>query len=474
MTKPSDAAGFRSFESLYLHAPCGLVSTTIDGRILEVNDTLLRWTGFDRDTLTGTPFEELLDTGTRMFYETRYLPVLRLGGEVREVALTLKRANDDSLPIFINSVMQHDADGNPVTHIAVFDATERKGYEQQLVVARRAAESSARRLKALQDASSAFAASNSEAELELAMVASARAAFLAREVALMMVDAAGELRVVAGVHPLDAEFASLGRRPESVALATGGVTVAPVEGTEPEVTEALARARYTGMSVAPMLDGDRAIGVFVCFFARARDFDAPFFELQEALARQATEVFQRVRLQDQLKALAAHDQLTGLANRTQLQERLSVALARATSMEAALALIFIDLDGFKAVNDELGHGVGDAVLTEVADRLRSVVRSTDVVARFGGDEFVIVCENVNSAVAGRIAEDLRLAVARPYAGLAARLSVTASVGLAVIDVAGHPDVTTDDLLNRADNAMYASKNSGKDTVTIDDSRAPRG
>ena len=107
------------------------------------------------------------------------------------------------------------------------------------------------------------------------------------------------------------------------------------------------------------------------------------------------------------------------------------------------------------------------MLVEVGARLRSVVRASDTVARFGGDEFVVLCESVDEEVAARIAESMREAVSRPIDGMGAAFSVTASVGLAIVDAARYPELSSDELLSRADSAMYASKNSGKDTVSVD-------
>jgi diguanylate cyclase (GGDEF)-like protein len=128
--------------------------------------------------------------------------------------------------------------------------------------------------------------------------------------------------------------------------------------------------------------------------------------------------------------------------------------------------VFIDLDGFKPINDALGHRIGDDVLVEIADRLRGVARASDPVARYGGDEFVIVCENADAESAGVLAERFRHEVGLPLTSVPPRYSVAASIGVATWT----PDDTSDvpeaeRLIRLADEAMYASKRSGRDRVT---------
>jgi diguanylate cyclase (GGDEF)-like protein len=164
------------------------------------------------------------------------------------------------------------------------------------------------------------------------------------------------------------------------------------------------------------------------------------------------------RARAELAHQAYYDPLTQLPNRLVLQERLSAAIARAAQRGSGFALLWIDLDGFKAINDEHGHAVGDVVLRELAPRMLDAVRASDLVVRFGGDEFVIILENVRTVdVASRIADALiaRIGVPVELAGLALR--VQASIGIAV-----YPDHGNDSrsMLDSADQAMYAAKRAG--------------
>ena len=164
---------------------------------------------------------------------------------------------------------------------------------------------------------------------------------------------------------------------------------------------------------------------------------------------------------------AQHDGLTDLPNRTLLTDRLRHALERRRSESTVLALLFCDVDGFKNINDEYGHQIGDDMLRVVADRLSSAVRPEDTVARIGGDEFVILCESLEDFNdAATIAYRASAAVAAPIATGPADLEITVSIGVAVAAVGD--EVTADTLLRDADEAMYKAKRQGPNVVELFD------
>jgi len=129
-----------------------------------------------------------------------------------------------------------------------------------------------------------------------------------------------------------------------------------------------------------------------------------------------------------------------------------------------LSVIFVDLDGFKAVNDRLGHAAGDALLREVGQRMKGVLRDTDVVGRFGGDEFIAVAAVEDEKDAETIAERIRVSIAARFDDLPADLSITASVGVVIVANDGAP--VMDQLVRAADHAMYEAKMAGGDRVTV--------
>jgi diguanylate cyclase (GGDEF)-like protein len=158
---------------------------------------------------------------------------------------------------------------------------------------------------------------------------------------------------------------------------------------------------------------------------------------------------QRRRAERALRHAATYDALTGLPNRAASLDRIAAALVEPAER---LAVLFGDLDGFKPVNDRLGHGAGDELLRQVADRLRGCLRTEDLVGRFGGDEFVILCP---AADVDRLGERIRAMVREPIPVAGEQVKVGISVGVAL----AQPGSTADDLISRADAAMYAAKQS---------------
>jgi diguanylate cyclase (GGDEF)-like protein/PAS domain S-box-containing protein len=165
---------------------------------------------------------------------------------------------------------------------------------------------------------------------------------------------------------------------------------------------------------------------------------------------------------ERLEWAATHDELTGLPNRFRFLNQLARFLE--TSEPGAVAVMFIDLDNFKVINDSLGHGVGDELLRGMSERLRAVVRDRDMLSRFGGDEFIVMLCDIGATVSPvDVAERLRAEIAQPLVVDGAELFVTASIGIAVADRAG---ITTTDLLRDADAAMYRAKARGRDCVEV--------
>lgn len=174
-----------------------------------------------------------------------------------------------------------------------------------------------------------------------------------------------------------------------------------------------------------------------------------------------SDITKRRLAEERLSYLATHDVLTDLANRTLFNERLEQALARARRSLRRVAVMFVDLDRFKLINDTLGHAVGDETLKIVAQRLTRAVRATDTVARLGGDEFAIVVEDIdNVRDAGQIAQAVLSAVGQPIRAAGTNVFVTPSIGISLFPDDG---ATTRQLLMQADRAMYDAKDAGKNS-----------
>jgi diguanylate cyclase (GGDEF)-like protein len=200
-------------------------------------------------------------------------------------------------------------------------------------------------------------------------------------------------------------------------------------------------------------------------------FNATVVAVHEMVQALTTQVAERERAEARLAHQAFHDALTGLANRVLFRDRVEHALARAGRQAERVTVLFVDLDGFKTVNDSLGHATGDRLLVAVAERLLNATRGCDTVARLGGDEFAVLLENVrDDGDAVRVAERVGSALAAPFAVDGAELVVGASVGIARAAAAeqepDEPGARADALLRDADVAMYRAKAQGKGRYAI--------
>lgn len=178
------------------------------------------------------------------------------------------------------------------------------------------------------------------------------------------------------------------------------------------------------------------------------------------MIRTYSDITARATAEVMLSLAASHDQLTGLANRNGFNLRLDAALAAAQRSDTTLAVLCLDLDRFKAVNDTLGHHAGDQLLIQVAQRMRDAARALDVIGRLGGDEFAIVLPGANIAGAEHVSERLLEAIREPYTLKGQKIGVGISIGAAIYPTDG---ATSEELLRNADTALYNAKASGRNT-----------
>jgi diguanylate cyclase (GGDEF)-like protein len=228
---------------------------------------------------------------------------------------------------------------------------------------------------------------------------------------------------------------------------------------------------YANAAAAAMLGGSRAelVGKLASFpvaSTAARQADNEIFlgelrvlstewEGEPAVLGLLRDVTERSLADAEMAFRATHDPVTGLPNRYLFDDRLRQALARdRREPKKSLAILFCDIDGLKSINDQHGHAVGDEVLVEAARRIASVIRPSDTAAHFGGDEFVLLCEDVDDAGAAAVAGRVAAAFEEPMPVNDVDLMVGISVGVAVTT---DPDATPADLLAEADHAMYRAK-----------------
>lgn len=217
----------------------------------------------------------------------------------------------------------------------------------------------------------------------------------------------------------------------------------------------------------PLISQKRTIGALVVqsYGGNVR-YSEKDKELLKFVSVQIATAIERKQADEQIRHLAQHDVLTDLPNRALFNDRLQVALARNSRYKEPLALMYLDLDKFKPVNDTYGHAVGDLLLKEAAQRIRQSVRDSDTVGRIGGDEFLVLLHTVKSREgAAVVAEKIRSALAHPFAILGHNLSISGSIGVAI-----YPDNGCDQkaLADNADAAMYRAKNEGGNRYVIVD------
>jgi diguanylate cyclase (GGDEF)-like protein len=220
----------------------------------------------------------------------------------------------------------------------------------------------------------------------------------------------------------------------------------------------------------PLIHRDDVLGVLILKGTGDHLYSEHDLRAVSLFAEHAAIAVANARLYEAERALSVelshrvvHDPLTGAANRILVGDRMTHALARVRRAECSMAVLFIDVDDFKLVNDELGHIVGDHVLTAIAQRLSACVRPSDTVGRFGGDEFVIVCEDLaDDAGAVEIADRILQALEAPFPTPSGDRLISASIGVATCSAA--QPMEADALIRAADRAMYRAKMEGKSRI----------
>jgi diguanylate cyclase (GGDEF)-like protein len=209
----------------------------------------------------------------------------------------------------------------------------------------------------------------------------------------------------------------------------------------------------------PIVFGNDILGVMEFFSRASRPPDEVLLQSVRSIGAQIGQFMARRQAEDRVHHLAHYDELTGLPNRSMFTQRLSHALIQARRNDKPLAILFIDLDRFKNINDTLGHEAGDRVLMEVAQRLQGCLREGDTVGRLGGDEFVVLIEELPEPMhVAAVAQKILAAVVKPFIAGAQEFHITASIGIST-----YPDDSEDmqGLLKSADIAMYRAKEQGK-------------
>lgn len=220
----------------------------------------------------------------------------------------------------------------------------------------------------------------------------------------------------------------------------------------------------TGWIKVPLCSEEKVIGSLIIRMVTQQFNNEDSQNLLEYISTQVAAAITRKQLHDRLRFLAMYDHLTGLANRELFHDRIQLAIARALRQQTQLALFYLDLDNFKQANDSFGHGVGDTILQQAAERIQSCVRSSDTVARFGGDEFVVLLETISHQQDVKfIAEKIRQTMENVFIVGPCEIHLSTSIGIALLPAHGDVEKT---LLQHADQAMYEAKRLGGNRYII--------
>jgi len=459
-------------KDLLEYAPVALCVINLNGEILAHNSILPQWLGLvdtgGADLLVGRNLVDWLTPAGRLLYEARLIPGLLASGSAREVVIEARGRHGQPASVILNANLISDATGERRIYVALIDAAARIAFERELLEARRAADIARAQLSLLQEATSQLAVAEGLDDLGRTLTESAARA----------TQAAWTLVRVVGTEQLDTTAVehSWGSSPDGSELI--GTMPIPTEmvvcrnaeeihSVYPANADAFRFVGVEALIVTPILrvaHGDtKLLGAIHSWFRRSRSLEVDVLDSLQALAGQAERVIEHLQLQERVRHRALHDGLTALPNRMLLEERLETMLAGSRRDELTCAVLFLDLDGFKAINDHLGHRVGDEVLITVADRLREICRAGETVARLGGDEFVVAVSQIDADGVAGLATRIRERIRQPLDGEAEGAPLSASIGAVIWEPSGtSPTPSPGELVAAADAAMYEAKHGGKD------------
>ncbi|MFT3849275.1 MAG: EAL domain-containing protein [Propionivibrio sp.] len=402
------------FRDLYEKAPLPYQSLDAEGNIVEVNDAWLNLLGYRLDEVVGRFLGDFLSEASVKALD-RELLKFRPNGRVDGPLLHFVHKDGTHRLLMVNAQIARDKEGNFLrVHCIMSDLTERLQSAEQIRLAAAVFEQSAEGIVI------------SDAERNVIMVNQAYSTITGYGAAELIGKA---LPVVSAGHQDEQFMRAVWHEVEANGYWHGEIWNRRKDGdVYPEL-----------VSVSRVLDADGNIGHYITI---------------------VTDISKHKANEAHIHRLAHFDALTGLPNRSLLADRVSQSLSRVERNAEPLALVFLDLDRFKNVNDSLGHRIGDDLLVQVAERLRHVLRDDDTVSRLGGDEFILVLPNTGAGGAAHVAEKVLKVLSASYLIENHELNVTASLGIAMFPSDGD---NYDALSMCADAAMYRAKQGGRNT-----------
>jgi diguanylate cyclase (GGDEF)-like protein/PAS domain S-box-containing protein len=404
----------RRFRDLYENAPLAYQSLDIEGNILEVNASWLALLGRTRDEVIGRFIGDFMTEISITTLQNEF-PEFQQTGRVDGPQYVFVHRDGTVRQVRVNGQISRDRAGNFLrTHCILTDLTERLQSEEQLKLAAKVFEQSAEGV-IITDAEHRILMVNRAFTSITGYSAAEALGLTPRLMASGRHDRQFFQNLWAVVHELGYWQGEMWNRRKDGDL-------------YPEL-----------VSISQVLDAEGKVSHYVGIFSDISEHKAS---------------------QERIQKLAYFDALTGLPNRSLLADRVSQALSRMERNNEALALIFLDLDRFKNVNDSLGHRIGDELLIQVAGRLKATLREEDTVSRLGGDEFILVLPRTSAEGATHVVEKILAVLARPYHIELHELSITPSLGIAMYPGDGDSYET---LSMCADAAMYRAKQGGRNT-----------
>jgi diguanylate cyclase (GGDEF)-like protein/PAS domain S-box-containing protein len=450
-----------------------IMVTTVDNLVAYASPSIERMVGMTPDEVVGRLAEELIHPDDYEALYTEAANQLLLGTEPRPIVFRQRCA--DGSYLHVEASVGALPDGHPlgVAIINARDVSDRVAAEQAHAAAEQAHHES-------QHVIQMVAEGQSFDDIVNAVTALAERRAPGCVATVSVVDERRQVITLAGAPSLPEPLLTrLRERPLEMGM---GTCIEAVLRDRRIVTEDMATdSGWSYLTDEAIDDGLRAcwatpihssqgnaiIGTFAMYWPAPTELTSELGEVMDEAARLATIALGRARIEAELAHRATHDPLTGLPNRSLLYDRMEQALARhRRSATDDVAAMFVDLDHFKEVNDQLGHSVGDELLRQAAQRLRSTVREVDTIARFGGDEFIVLAHTNDLATLACRLNEAMTAIFPIGEGI----HVSCSIGVAKVLDGDTPDT----LIHRADQALYHAKEHGRNCFATFDDPASQG
>jgi diguanylate cyclase (GGDEF)-like protein/PAS domain S-box-containing protein len=455
------------YRATFDSAPVGIMHTAVDSyKILRANRKLAEMLGYTQDELLGMTSTDVVHPDYRFSDRSKYMDPIR-NDEFQTFASERKFIRKDGSALWVNRTVSlvRDAADNPLYFIRIVeDISERKQAEQRqamehaitrvLAEAETLAEAIPRIMQTICETMGWHCGARWQMDKQAGLLRCRETwGFDTPEISAFI--ASNKERTV--------EPAPVGQGLVRRTYAAGKpVWITDITQDQAFNRRMLAeRANLHGAFGFPLLGGGEVLGVMEFFHRDVREPDEMLIQIAQSIGSQIGQYMVRMQAEEAVKFVATHDALTGLPNRVMFNQRLGHAIAQAQRYGRRLAVLFIDLDRFKIINDTLGHEAGDMLLREVATRLTVSLRATDTVGRLGGDEFVVLVEEiVDPLYLAGVSQKLITALSAGFPLSGREYHVTASIG-----VSTYPDDGQDlqALLKNADIAMYRAKEQGRNS-----------